>query len=491
MNHIRRTSNKWTTPPNPFRSSTFFIIFVIAFAVFTEQFVYAAIVPVVPFALVDRGHISEDEIQIWTTVLLAVSGAGCFVSSPFWSWYTDRTHNRRIPLLFGMGVMLGATVLLWLAPNMAAQVCGRVFQGMSSTVVWTTGLALLAETVQPEHVGEAAGYLGISLNAGTVAAPALGGMIFKRSGYDAVFAAILGVIGLGILFLLIMKEREPIASSDRPSFERTSENTLLQVEPKTESEESTSKPDESSSAEVPSTQSSMPLHSKKPAMIRILFSSRFLVALWGVFTLSAVFAGFETVLPITVNELFGWDAESSGAVFLPLSLPAIAGPLIGKLTDKYGGRWFLAGAFLVLCPALVILRVVDQDTSGQKAILIVLLLIIGCCLAIILEPLFGEIAHRSRELAREDLDAGEDCPRGYYGQAYGFFNMAWALGDTLGPLLCGFVVEARGWAMGTLALGVLCGVTAVPVVMFCDGWLLAKRTWDLSLWRNVVSLDMT
>ncbi|KAM3424052.1 hypothetical protein BST61_g11397 [Cercospora zeina] len=475
MDQMRRTCKKWTTLPKPVRSSTFFIISVIAFAVFTEQFVYAAIVPVVPFALKDRGHISEDGIQTWTTILLAVSGAGCFVSSPLWAWYTDRTQNRRVALLFGMGVMFGATVLLWLAPNMAAQVCGRVFQGMSSTVVWTTGLALLAESVSPERVGEAAGYLGISLNAGTVAAPALGGMTFKRSGYNAVFAVILAVIGLGTLLLLIVKEREPIVPSGRATSERTSDNTLLQAEPKTDSEISSSRHDKASSAEMPSTRYSLPPHSNKPAMIRILCSWRFLVALWGVFILSMVFAGFETVLSITVNELFGWDAESSGSVFLPLSLPAIAGPLIGKLTDKYGGRWFLAGAFLVLCPVLIVLRVVDQDTSGQKAILIILLSLIGCCLAVILEPLFGEIAHRSRELAQEDLDAGKDCQRSYYGQAYGFFNMAWALGDTLGPILCGFVVEARGWAMGTMTLGVLCGVTAVPVVMFCDGWMLTKR----------------
>ncbi|CAK1358661.1 unnamed protein product [Cercospora beticola] len=475
MDCMRCAWKKVTTIPRPFRSSTLYITFVIAFAVFTEQFVYAAIVPVVPFTLKERGHINEDETQKWTTILLAVSGAGCFVSSPLWAWYTDRTQNRRIPFLFGMTVMLGATVLLWLAPNMAAQICGRVFQGMSSTVVWTTGLALLAENVSPEHIGEAAGYLGISLNAGSVAAPSLGGTVFKHHGYNAVFAVMLAVIGLSMIFLLIMKERDPGLHLVRVNSQRTGENALLGAESKSYPHLPEPQRDETSSAEVPSTMYSLPVHCNRPAMLRILCSGRFLVALWGVFTLAAVFAGFETVLPITVNELFGWDAEGSGAVFLPLSLPAIAGPLIGKLTDKYGGRWFIAGAYLALCPALILLRLVEYNTSSHKAVLIVLLLIIGCCLAIILEPLFGEIAHRSRELSQQDRDAGIESRTGYYGQAYGFFNMAWALGDTLGPILCGFVVEARGWAMGTLALGVLCGVTAVPVVLFCDGWLLKNR----------------
>lgn len=299
--------------------------------------------------------------------------------------------------------------------------------------------------------------------------------MFKHRGYNAVFAVILAAIGLSMIFLLIMKQREPSLHLVRVNSQQTGETTLLEAERKSYPQLPEPQHDETSSAEVPSTMYSLPVHSKKPAMLRILLSGRFLVALWGVFTLAAVFAGFETVLPITVNELFGWDAEGSGAVFLPLSLPAIAGPLIGKLTDKYGGRWFIAAAYLALCPALILLRLVEHNTSSQKAVLIILLLIIGCCLAIILEPLFGEIAHRSRELSQQDRDAGIGSRTGHYGQAYGFFNMAWALGDTLGPILCGFVVEARGWAMGTLALGVLCGVTAVPVVMFCDGWLLAKR----------------
>ena len=62
-----------------FRRSTGFIVFVISFAVFTDQFLYAAIVPVVPFSL--QGQVPESRIQFWTAILLAVFGIGCFVFS--------------------------------------------------------------------------------------------------------------------------------------------------------------------------------------------------------------------------------------------------------------------------------------------------------------------------------------------------------------------------------------------------------------------------
>ena len=154
MESVRRASTQLTTLQRSCRSSTAWIIFVVSFSVYTDQFLYTAIVPVTPFALAERGHISEDKIQYWTTILLAVFGAACFLSSPPWAWFTDNSKNRRRPFLLGLLCLLGATVMLWLAPNMGTQVAGRVLQGTSSAVVWTTGFAVLADSVDPEHIGE-------------------------------------------------------------------------------------------------------------------------------------------------------------------------------------------------------------------------------------------------------------------------------------------------------------------------------------------------
>ena len=63
------------------RSSTAFITFVVAYAVFTDQFLFAVIVPVAPFALHTRMHIEEERVQFWVALLLGVYGIACFVSS--------------------------------------------------------------------------------------------------------------------------------------------------------------------------------------------------------------------------------------------------------------------------------------------------------------------------------------------------------------------------------------------------------------------------
>ena len=74
--------------------------------------------------------------------------------------------------------------------------------------MWTTGLAVLVDTVGQAHIGEFMGYVGIALNAGTLVAPLLGGVIFAKSGYNAVFGLIIAVVGVDILLRLFMKEQK-------------------------------------------------------------------------------------------------------------------------------------------------------------------------------------------------------------------------------------------------------------------------------------------
>ncbi len=63
------------------RSSILFIYIVINLAVFTDAYLYGLIIPVLPFALVERVNLREDEVQKWIGILLAAYGAGLIVGS--------------------------------------------------------------------------------------------------------------------------------------------------------------------------------------------------------------------------------------------------------------------------------------------------------------------------------------------------------------------------------------------------------------------------
>ncbi|RYF46061.1 MAG: MFS transporter, partial [Cytophagaceae bacterium] len=120
-----------------FRSSTAFITFVIAYAVFTDQFLFAAIIPVYPYSLQERTGVSKERVQFWVAILLGVFGIACVLISVPWGWYTDRTKSRRTPFTIGLLILLGATLLLWFTTTLARQIVGRALQGISSAVVWT------------------------------------------------------------------------------------------------------------------------------------------------------------------------------------------------------------------------------------------------------------------------------------------------------------------------------------------------------------------
>ena len=132
------------------------------------------------------------------------------------------------------------------------------------------------------------------------------------------------------------------------------------------------------------------------------------------------------------------------------------------------------GCFLIMCISLVLLRLVEQDRPDQKALLCILLVLIGSCMTLALEPLLAEITGGATRLDAEDAAAGV-IGTGSYGQAYALFNMAWAGGNTVGPLGAGFIIEQAGWKTMTWPLGLLSGVTAVPVLLWCGGWFFSKR----------------
>ncbi|EME42532.1 hypothetical protein DOTSEDRAFT_73392 [Dothistroma septosporum NZE10] len=473
------------------RTSTAFTTFVVCFAIHTDSFLYAAIVPVAPFALAKQVH--EEKVQVWVAILLGSFGIGCFVTSVPWGYFIDRSTSRRCPFLIGLLVLLASTGLLWVAPyiksgGLPVQVIARVLQGFASTIVWMTGLAILVDVVGPARIGEYSGYIGLALNLGNLTGPLLGGVVFARSGYHAVFALIISVVLVDIMLRLIVKEK-PVQKTVRPTRSYASVSRPLKsrvrgpgiardiekVAPVENALEvalhdPVSSPQDSLSLSTSTCPSEV---SRLPVMLRLLLSTRFAVAVWGIFVLAVVYTGFETVLPLTVKKVFGWNAEGGGLAFVPLSLPSLFGPLVGKFTDRHGGRWITAGAFVTICPTLILLRLINENNMKHKVLLCALLVIIGICLTLTLEPLFAEITGRATRLEAVDAGAlgGTTVGRGYYVLAYAHFNWAWSLGNTLGPILSGFIVDAAGWKTAMLAMGVLAGTSAIPIFLWIDGWV--------------------
>ncbi|KAK5734986.1 hypothetical protein LTR17_008475 [Elasticomyces elasticus] len=476
--------------PN-WRSSPWLITLSVAYAVYTEQFLFAVIVPVAPFSLQKQGNVEAGRIQYWVAWLLATYGIASVLSSPFYGWWTDRNTSRRLPFLFGLIWLLGATMLLWFADSKASLIISRMLQGIGATVIWTTGLALLVDAVGEAHIGEYMGYIGIALNLSTLTGPMLGGVVYKREGYNAVFGMCCGILSIDILLRFLMIERKAPArhsfvSRCRSAMKLGGDDTtcyLCVMDGGMKRTSAVSAPPFSlcegrgpemnnlqctSSCTIGEAHARRPPRWRLPPVVTLLFSWRCLSALWGGFVYATVLSGLQTVLPLRLFDIFGWDSIGGGLIFLPLVAPGLLGPLVGAIVDRFGHRWIAAGAFAGLCPALILLRFIQHNTLAQKATLCVLLGIAGSCGTCLLEPLIAEITYLGG-----GQGVGGTKVRSY-AQAYALFNVAWELGDTAGPLLAGLMLESVGWEMMTMTLGILAGVSAITTVLWCGGWVFDR-----------------
>ncbi|OBT60591.1 hypothetical protein VE03_10001 [Pseudogymnoascus sp. 23342-1-I1] len=504
-----------SSPPPHFlhiRSSKLFIILTLCAAVFSDMFLYGVIVPVVPFALTDRAGVPAEDAQHWVSVLLAVYGAALLVSAPVSGWYADRTSSRRLPLLFGLVALTGATVLLCLARSVALMVVGRLLQGCAAGVVWTVGMALMVDTVGQKDIGQLLGYVGISMSVGIIIAPLVGGVVYQRSGYYAVYYVCFGLLALDIAMRLALVEKKIAAQWDdvvgvegkgvagTNTAEEVGEEDSAAVEVKgedldvpggTSSTGASTTNEAATSIQPPATSSTTPPQPRpRLPMLTLLSSRRLLAALWGCLIQASILTAFDSVLPLFVSRTFSWSPTGAGLIFLPILIPGFFAPLFGAISDRHGPRWLAVSGFVLAIPCLVLLRFVDHNSTRQVVLLCALLAVLGTALAAVMPPLMAEITYIVE--AKEVRSPGIFGAKGAYAQAYGLFVMAFAGGCLVGPIWAGFVDEKSGWGTMGWSLAVLCIGGAVPVLIWTGGLVTrnnAKTGAERAMGRREVKVD--
>ena len=384
-------------------------------------------------------------------------GAALLVAAPICGIIADRTSSRRAPLLAGLVVLGAATAMLCAGKSIGLLLAGRLLQGASAAVVWTVALALLSDTVGKEQSGQALGFVAMSYSLGVLVSPLLGGVVYDRSGYYAVFAMTFGVIVLDILLRLLIIEKKvaakwivhgPQASDTR----QEAGSDAVELQHMAVASSSNAEVEKSNATTEVNTRSELSKQ-KLPTMLVLLKSRRILAAFWGNLVCAASMAAFDSTLPLFVNRVFGWDSLGAGLIFIALIVPSFGGPLIGRWTDKYGPRWIAAGGLVLSLPFWVLLRLVDHDTLRQKVLLCALLVLLGLAFALTLTSLMTEFSKVCD--AKEKQDPNLFGNRSAYAQSYGIFNVAWAGGTLIGPLWAAAVKKDAGWKTMTWTFGLL------------------------------------
>ena len=393
-------------------------------------------------------------------------------------WFIDRIGSRRLPFLLCLVCLAGSTALLAIGTNIGLWVAGRLLQGVSAGMLWVVCLALLSDTVGQAGIGQAVGIIGIPMSLGPIIGPLLGGVIYAHGGYHSVFGLMFALLAIDAVLRLIMIEKKVAqkwfgAESVQPDpiDVRPEPDLPTSLTPCPESFDTSSTLKEIGvQTTIEATPSRHILYYKLPPILRLLLSFRMLVALTGGLLQSALNVALDSTLTLTVEALFGWQQTGQGLIFITILVPSLLQPVFGAMTDRYqqGRRVLGAGGCLLATPAYVLLRLVTQNTLGQKALLCVLLVIIGLAMAIAMPAMIAEISATVTDAEKNDPQAIKGT---VLATAWSLVNAAYAAGCMIGPLFSGLIRNSAGWQTTTWCLGLLSGVTGVFLLLCLGGWI--------------------
>ena len=262
------------------------------------------------------------------------------------------------------------------------------------------------------------GYVISCLNAGMLVSPAIGGILYEKAGYYALFIVMFALLALDILLRLVIIEKklakqwqelltsnqhgliaqygtadpknskvtslQGISSTslagegssghnneDGP-FLTNSKNTGAQQSIRSENEPARRLDEGTLSRNEPQKYKASTL-----PLVTLLQSPRVLIDLYGVMITVTLLVTFDSALPLFVERTFGWGPTGGGLIFLAITLPTLAAPLAGKLADQHGSHLLTAFFFLIRAVFAVLMILVTQNNLQQIVLLCLLLTLYG------------------------------------------------------------------------------------------------------------------
>ncbi|KAL8357680.1 hypothetical protein RB598_002464 [Gaeumannomyces tritici] len=299
-------------------------------------------------------------------------------------------------------------------------------------------------------------YISIALSAGLLVSPLIVGVLYETHGYYSVYSVPFALIVLDIvLHLLMIEKRHPAqwlpevvedsAGSQSDSDASSASGAAGEREKKIGVAATTA-------AAAPAQLDAAPKGGlANHHYVRLIKSPRMLAALTGVAVHAAVIVSLEVTVPLFVKNTYGWNSTAAGLVLLASMLPSLLSPVIGAISDKYGAKWPSFIGFLLSIPVT----------------LVALLTVPGIAMRMADSPLMAEITYAIQDA--EAADPGMWGEKGVYGAAYGLFTTFYALGETCGGLMGGYLVSGVGWSTYTWAISLWCVVGSVAIVLYVGG----------------------
>lgn len=365
--------------------SSWKVLGVVSYALFMDYFIYGLIVPLTPYMPVGQ---PPEERLAW---LYGAYALGVLGATPLFGYLGDRLGCRRL-MVVGVCLSAVAAMLFWLAPSYPSLVLARLFQGAASAGTWTAGLALVAATYPTRRV-EMMSYALVGSTAGSIAGPALGGVLYDLAGYSLPFAVTAGLAALD------MTMRVFLLPADRPG-------------------------------------------DSGGAPLRMLLTDRaILIPAMGVVLAAFGWGIVEPLLPDRL-EKFGVTSSWVGLIFtISTIVYGLSAPLVAWVGGRVPVRRVIAFGAAAMAGSLVVLGLVPDPILAAVA-----LCLLNVSFAFTLNPTSAELGNAVDRL-------GLNC----YAAVYAVYNIAYSIGMMATDILASQALEKLGFFGTLLcaALGLL------------------------------------
>jgi EmrB/QacA subfamily drug resistance transporter len=313
--------------------------------------------------------ISTSELE-WTVAAYALTFASLLLTGG----KLGDLLGRRLIFVIGLAVFTLSSLACGLSSSAPQLISARAVQGVGAALMMPATLSIISATFRAQERGMAIGiWAGVSAMALAIG-PLLGGLITEHASWNWIFYVNVPIGALGILAALVVVPESRDTSHeqrlDLPGLLTSGVGLLALVYALIEANQfgwTSARILGLFAVAVVSLTAFvvLELHQRLPMLDLTLFrngtfAGANLVAILVTLAMFGIFVFF----PIYMQTFRGWSPVQAGAALLPWTLMVVIfAPIAGKLSDRVGSRWLIAGGMATVSLCCILLSTVTLHSS--------------------------------------------------------------------------------------------------------------------------------
>jgi DHA2 family metal-tetracycline-proton antiporter-like MFS transporter len=304
-------------------------------------------------------------------------------------------HGFRRVFLIGFAVFSLSSLFCGLSGSISLLIFFRILQGAGAAAVQALTPAMIARYLPEENRGWAFGILMTVVSLGIAGGPVLGGYITEFLGWHWIFFINVPIGILGLLFSFRFLPQDTLPENAARFDSAGAVLILLSLATLLFPLNQGLYHGWTSPVVIGSFLISILfwilffMHERRfesPLIDMSLFTSRtYLLGNIAGMLIILSFAGTEFLLPFYFENIHGFSTDSTGILLaVPAAALMVAGPVAGRVSDRSGSRWIMAGAALIASLALFLYSLLSP--ASVLPFIIITLIIEGCAVGLFMPP---------------------------------------------------------------------------------------------------------